>query len=340
MATERGRTDRSVAERLESEPYRFDFYQAVSLIERMRPESASVASGVDSTREAIRFSSASGLDFPPSDVESIQSPATTSAPWNMRVAFLGLAGVQGPMPRAFTERLLGRKSRNIALREFLDIFHHRLVALMYRVRRKQRIGVDGLPPEGSSAAPMLASIAGLGMAGLEKRVAVPDRSLLRFAALFAQRPRSAIGLERVLTSYFGVPARVRQFVGRWRRLEADDVTRIGFSGQSRILGESAVLGERVWDQQGKIALVVGPLDFSRYRDFLPTGTGLRPLRDLARLYLGPETEFDVQLVVRARQVPAVTLSSTDPPQLGWTTWLASSRPRTHNPHVTLTGEAR
>ncbi|MDB4876980.1 MAG: uncharacterized protein JWM41_3426 [Gemmatimonadetes bacterium] len=339
MATERGRTDRSVAERLESEPYRFDFYQAVSLIERMRPDAASVASGVDSTREAIRFSSASGLDFPPSEVESIESPQTAAAPWHMRVAFLGLAGVQGPMPRAFTERLLGRKSRNIALREFLDIFHHRLVALMYRVRRKQRIGVDGLPPEGSTAAPMLASLAGLGMDGLQQRVAVPDRSLLRFSALLAQRPRSAVGLERLLTGYFGVHTRVRQFVGKWRPIESDDVTRLGRSGQSQILGESAVLGSRVWDQQGKVALVVGPLDFGRYRDFLPTGTGLAPLRDLARLYLGPETEFDVQLVVRARQVPVAALVSADPPQLGWTSWLASTRPRTHNPHVAPTGEA-
>ncbi|HEY4219388.1 MAG TPA: type VI secretion system baseplate subunit TssG [Gemmatimonadaceae bacterium] len=339
MATERGRTDRSVAERLESEPYRFDFYQAVSLIERMRPGAMSVGSGVDATKEAVRFTSASGLAFPASDVAAIDAPESTNAPWHMRVAFLGLGGVQGPLPHAYVERLLSRKTRNIALREFLDIFHHRLVALMYRVRRKQRIGVDGRPPEGSTAAPMLAAIAGLGTKGMENRLAVPDRNVLRYAALLAQRPRSAVGLERLLSSYFAVPVRARQFVGRWHSIEPDDVTRIGRRGQANVLGDSAVLGDRVWDQTGRVALVVGPMDYDRFRDFLPTGTALEAFRDLASLYLGPEMEFSVQLVLRARQVPAASLNPATTPMLGWTTWLGSSRPRAHNPHVALTGKA-
>jgi type VI secretion system protein ImpH len=339
MATERGRTDRSVAERLESEPYRFDFYQAVSLIERMRPDSASVGSGVDATKEAVHFTSASGLDFPASDVATIQAPETKTAPWRMRVAFLGLGGVQGPLPHAYVERLLSRKSRNIALRDFLDIFHHRLVALMYRVRRKQRIALDGRPPETSTAAPMLAALAGMGTKGLENRLAVPDRDMLRYAALLAQRPRSAIGLERMLSSYFAVPVRVRQFVGKWQQLEPDDVTRIGLDGQAHVLGESAVLGSRVWDQTGRIALVVGPMDYERFRDFLPTGTALAAFRGMTALYLGPEMEFSVQLVLRARQVPSPSLNSAQPVMLGWTSWLGSARPRTHNPHVALTGKA-
>jgi type VI secretion system protein ImpH len=340
MATERGRTDRSVAERLQSEPYRFDFYQAVSLIERMRPGAVSVGSGVDATKEAVHFTSSSGLDFPASDVATIDAPETTTAPWRMRVAFLGLGGVQGPLPHAYVERLLSRKSRNVALREFLDIFHHRLVALMYRVRRKQRIGVDARAPEASTAAPMLAALAGLGTKGLERRLAVPDRDVLRYAALLAQRPRSAVGLERMLSSYFTVPVHVRQFVGRWQPIEEDDVTRIGVRGQAQILGESAVLGGRVWDQHGRIALIVGPMDYDRFRDFLPTGTALRAFRDMAALYLGPEMEFNVQLVVRARQVPSASLDRTAPPMLGWTSWLGAARPRTHNPHVALTGKAK
>jgi type VI secretion system protein ImpH len=338
MATERGRTDRSVAQQLEAEPYRFDFYQAVSLLERMRPDATPVGEGVDATREAVRFSSVAGLDFPASDVASLDAPAGATSPWKMRVAFLGLSGVQGPLPRALTERMLGRRSRAGAIHEFLDIFHHRLVALMYRVRRKQRIGLDGLAPERSAAAPMLASVAGLNGDRLQKRLAIPDRALLRYAALLSQRPRSAIGLERMLSSYFGVHIRVRQFVGKWRSLEPDDLTRIGRSGQCQVLGENAVLGSRVWDQQGKMRLVVGPLDYARYRDFLPPGTALRRLRELTRLYLGPVMEFDTQLVLRAPEVPTARLERKGPPLLGWTSWLSSRRPHTENPRVTLSRE--
>ncbi|HXT17705.1 MAG TPA: type VI secretion system baseplate subunit TssG [Gemmatimonadaceae bacterium] len=342
MAAERGRTDRSVIERLESEPYRFDFYQAVSLLERMRPEAPSVAEGVDAAREAVRFSSAAGLGFPASEIANVEPPERTASPWRMRVAFLGLGGVQGPLPVAFTERLLSRKSRGIALREFLDIFQHRLVSLMYRVRRRHRIGLDGRPPEGSAVAPMLASIAGLGTPRLQRRLAVDDRALLRYATLLAQRPRSAIGLERMLSSYFGVPVRVRQFVGRWRDIEESDLTRIGFTGQCQILGESAVLGRRVWDQQSTVVLVVGPLAYDRYRDFLPSdaGTALKPLKQLARLYLGPEIDVHVELVLRARETPGMMFDDGDRPMLGWTTFLATSRPRTQNPNVGITREAK
>jgi type VI secretion system protein ImpH len=81
------------------------------------------------------------------------------------------------------------------------------------------------------------------------------------------------------------------------------------------------------------------MDYDRFLDFLPTGTALAAFRDLATLYLGPEMEFTVQLVLRARQVPAASLDTAGAPMLGWTTWLGSTRPRTHNPHVALTGKA-
>jgi type VI secretion system protein ImpH len=95
----------------------------------------------------------------------------------------------------------------------------------------------------------------------------------------------------------------------------------------------------VWDQTGRISLVVGPMNYDRFDDFLPTGTALAAFRDIARLYLGPEMEFTVQLVLRARQVPTAKLDAASGPKLGWTSWLTSARPRTHNPHVALTGKA-
>jgi type VI secretion system protein ImpH len=100
-----------------------------------------------------------------------------------------------------------------------------------------------------------------------------------------------------------------------------------------------VLGTRVWDQQSKIIIVVGPIGFERYLDFLPTGSALDSLRGMARLYLGSEMEFDVQLVLRSREVPVAALQRREPIRLGWTSWLTTTRPRTQNPHIALTGEA-
>jgi type VI secretion system protein ImpH len=338
MAADRRHPDRSVAARLEAEPYGFDFFQAVSLLERMRPGAPSVGEGVDAEREAVRFEAPPSLAFPASDILSVTPASTPDQPTTMRVAFMALAGVQGPLPRTFTERLLGARARAGAARAFLDIFHHRLISLFYRARRKRRVGLDGGRPEASPLAPMLRAVAGLGTDGLAGRMAVPDGAALRYAAVLAQRPRSAAGLERMLSTYFRVPVRVRQFVGCWRTLEPEDTTRLG-DGRNP-LGAGATLGQRVWDQTGRIRLVIGPLTYAEYRDFLPTGTAMRPLREMARLYLGSATDVDCRLVLRAAETPDARLAGgadavPGEPRLGWTSWLPTVGPRADHAHVTI-----
>ena len=71
-----------------------------------------------------------------------------------------------------------------------------------------------------------------------------------------------------------------------------------------------VLGGRVWDEQGKFRLRVGPLTFARFRELLPGGASLRPLAQMARLFVDAEFDFDVQLVLKADEVPECKLSSS------------------------------
>src|SRR5262249_45210278 len=142
MAAGDGNADRSVAGRLASEPYRFDFFQAVSLLERMRPEATSVAEGVNPDREAVLFEAEPSLEFPASETVEVGRPAKPGLATRMRVAFMSLAGVQGPLPRAYVERMLGTKSRTAPLKAFLNVFHHRLVSIFYRARRKRRLAMD------------------------------------------------------------------------------------------------------------------------------------------------------------------------------------------------------
>ena len=182
---------------------------------------------------------------------------------------------------------------------------------------------------------MLRSIAGLGFDSLRHAPSLPDGASLRFAAMLAQRPRTALGLERVLTSYFGVAVRVRQFIGRWRTLEPEDSTRLGKSCNE--LGSSAVLGERVWDQAGRVRLVIGPLSLPQFMDYLPNGTAMAPLRELARLYLGSEMEIECRLVLRAGEVPPAVLDPAFQPRLGLTSWLGTSGARMQHAQVTLAG---
>src|SRR2546425_12316042 len=103
----------------------------------------------------VRIRYAANLDFPASDIASVNSgngAKGTAAmvnhfkmremPAEMTVNFLGLAGGLGALDIPTPELVLQRTSRNDkALKDFLDIFNHRLVSLLYRIRKHHRVGL-------------------------------------------------------------------------------------------------------------------------------------------------------------------------------------------------------
>jgi type VI secretion system protein ImpH len=315
-------TNRPVVQDLVEEPYRFDFYQAVRLLEALSPGRVLVGEDVEPDKETVNFKSTVAMNFPPSDLANV-SIDESGRPASMTVNFMGLAGAHGPLPAPYTELILERVwHKDTTFRDFLDIFNHRLVSLMYRARRKHRVTLGWVSPDETPIARYLYALVGLGTPGLHKRMQVRDRALIAFAGLLAQQPRSMIGLERVLANYFGVPVRGEQLVGRWFTLEEDQRTRIGAPGQNHVLGESAILGAQVWEQQGTFRLRVGPLYLHEFLDLLPIGRGFRPFCELTRFYVGRELDFDFTLTLRAPDVPPTRLSSQPTgPRLGWTSWL-------------------
>ncbi|MBM4442980.1 MAG: type VI secretion system baseplate subunit TssG [Candidatus Rokubacteria bacterium] len=321
MAARGWTTDRPVIQDLFEEPYRFDFYQAVRLLESIAPDRVPVGEDVEPDKEVAAFKSTVAMHFPPSDL-AFATPADEDGPPTVTVNFMGLAGAHGPLPAPYTEMILERVwHKDTALRDFLDLFNHRLISHMFRVRRKHRVALGTKPPDETPIARYLFALIGLGTPALRDRMQVKDRALLGFAGLLAQQPRSMIGLEHVLSAYFAVPVRGTQLVGRWYRLEEDQRTTIGRRGRNHVLGESAIVGSEVWDQQGTFRLRVGPLYLHEFLDVLPIGRGFRPLCELTRFYAGQELDFDFVLTMRATDVPPARLSASGTTRLGWTSWL-------------------
>lgn len=327
LAPGRRRAARPVAEQLlgagENEAHRFDFLQAVRLLEVLARREA-MGRGEAPPAEAVRFRSRVSMAFPASDVAGAEPPARAGGPFRMTVDFLGLAGVTGPLPRPLAEGVLARAARgDTAARAFLDLFNHRLVALMYAARKRHRPALATTAADEAPLSGALFALAGLGTAGTRGRLAasgVDDRTLLGYAGLLAGRPRSMAGLETMLEDHFGVPVRGRQLRGRWIELEPEERTRIGHAaGTHHALGRTAALGGRMWDQAAAFEVEAGPLPEARFRDFLPTGSAFRPLCALVRFWVGVELEFTVRLVVRAAEVPETKLGGGA--RLGWSSWL-------------------
>lgn len=329
MAPPIRRADPAVADELFAEPYRFDFFQAVRLLERLARDREPVGRAGPPMREAARFRAHSSLSFPPSSIRALSRPGDDARPPDMTVAFLGLIGPSGVLPHVYTELVIDRlRAGDRALAAFLDLFGHRMVSLFFRAWEKNR---PAIAFERGDAADPLAELAyafiGLGLPSLRSRLDVPDVALLPYAGLLAQRHRPAGSLEAMLSDYFGRPIAVEPFVGRWLKLEPGDRSALGASGPHNGLGSSLVVGSKIWDEQSKFRLRIGPLTLEQYRQFLPGGAPFRALCRLARLYADAEFDFDVQLILKADEVPPPHLSG-DGPQLGRTLWSrAGAMPR-------------
>ena len=315
--------------------YCFEFYQAVRLLEHLRPEAAPPGHGVEPDKEPVRFHSAVRFDFPASEVQEIERPKKAGAPAEMTVNFLSLAGSNGPLPDPFGEMLIESAWRgNPAFRDFLDIFHHRLVSLIYRVRKAHFPALTAEAPHLGQAARSLYALMGLGLANLRDRLEVPDRSLLYYSGLFSASVRSAAGLRQLLGDYFQVAVGVHQFLGRWRPLEPAHWTRLGISGQNQVLGSGACMGTRVWNDGSAVLVRLGPLRREQFLNLLPGRSGHRALRELTRFYLGPETDAIFELELAPHETIAGWVGHA---RLGHTSWLRTE-PARHHAVVRLGGD--
>jgi type VI secretion system protein ImpH len=321
MATQGRRANSPLADLLFEEPYRFEFFQAVRLLERISPDRRPVGRSSEPAGEAVRFRARASLTFAPSQIHRLARSGDDRQPPEMMVAFMGLTGPAGVLPHHYTEMIVERtRYKDTAAADFLDLFNHRMVSLFYRAWEKYRFPV-AYERGDDRFTQFLFDIVGMGTAGLRHRQSFPDEALVFYGGLVAGRPHSAAAMEAILGDYFGAQARVEQFAGQWLRLDEEDLTRLG--GASAALGVTAVAGTRAWDAQSKFQLRLGPLTLGEFMNFLPAGTAFKPACELTRLLAGLEFDFDIRLTLKAEEVPGCVLTTRAkrPPMLGWTTWL-------------------
>jgi type VI secretion system protein ImpH len=342
-ATKR-RPEPAVIERLFKEPYRFEFFQAVRVLElwlrrRGVPEQGMVPN-------FVRFQNSISLGFPPSQLAAIQTEpadiagdtaaldaalkAATLRYTRITPAFMGLLGGSGVLPAHYTERIAEHQAyqRDEGPRAFLDTFSNRSLALFYEAWRKYRLAFKYQASGHDSFLPLLLELAGLGHASLRRRLAgekggsVLDESLGYFAASIRQRPASAVQLARVLSEYFGQPIRAEQFVGCWYEVPAAQQSTLGQPGA--VLGAGAMAGARVWQRDLRLRLVIGPLDYASFSAFLPGGLAARALKSMLSMFTGVSLEYEVELVLCAADVRCAALADGEHAgRLGWDAYVVS-----------------
>ncbi|WP_373989474.1 type VI secretion system baseplate subunit TssG [Duganella sp. BuS-21] len=281
MPTSQRRFDSGLIGTLLNEPHRFEFFQAVRLIEHWRPGSA-------------RFRNRLSMGFPPNQLENISSDDS-----GVRVtpAFMGMLGSQGVLPLHYSERigLHERNSNDGGPRAFLDIFSHRPLSLFYQAWARNR------PDENEGLLNALTALAG---AHLTPEL-IERETLAFYAAQIRSRTVSAPMMAGVYTEYFGVPIEVEQLVGEWQALPAEDQASLGRANVS--LQDGVMLGQRLYRCDARARLRIGPLNSETYEQFLPGGDAARKLAAMLDLHCGVGITYEVHLIQRAADMQGTSL---------------------------------
>jgi len=305
--------------------YEFSFFQVLRLLRLFSQDSEKLEEKKSIEEEKIRVRPELSLAFPASDVAGIEELTKGEGSLYLVTAtMLGLYGSSSPLPTFYTEDLLDEASEDMSVtRDFIDLFNHRLYLLLFRCWMKYREFLQVVEENNPKDLEKLFCLLGLGEKELRKDL--PEAySLIRYAGLFTQFPRSSWGLETMLQDALGgVPIEVIPCVKRRVKIPEDQRLFIGTSGCS--LGENSFLGEEIDDRMGKFRLQIGPLKSTEFHSLLPGNPNHHWLSLLTEFYLKDPLEYDLELILKEREAETICLGGPMWSKLGWDTWTFSTK---------------
>ncbi|GAB2511331.1 hypothetical protein GCM10008940_11940 [Microbulbifer agarilyticus] len=269
----------------------------------------------------------------------------------MQVGFAGLIGSQGVLPYFMTEIAQQEmKEKNTALRDFLDIFNHRNISLLYRAWQKYQLPINyeqgrlRNEKEPDLFTQVIASVAGLGTSEMRYRLPISDDALLGLAGNLGRQQTTAVGLSQMIRQFFGLNVSIEQFQGQWDELPDDVLTRLpgneNTHGVNNRLGVDTLIGTRCFQAQNKFRVVIEPMCYEDHMAMAPGGGKLEALKAFIQLHVGVEMDFDISATLFTDNVAPVQLSQQvdSRPLLGWNTHMATEHDECEAIYISLSAE--
>lgn len=177
-------------------PY-MNFYRFCQLLEKNHPKAPLIGSGWLVGDEPIRFRPHPGMGFPAGEIRGMDDPEPPRPP-AVRVTFMGLYGVESPLPTHYSDDIAQRREGVEATEDFLDIFNHRLIAQYYRIWRKYSYPATFRAGGTDNISQYLLGLAGLGIPGCAAVAASPLSRFLALLPVMMLPGRSGEGMEALV----------------------------------------------------------------------------------------------------------------------------------------------
>jgi type VI secretion system protein ImpH len=309
---------------LKQDPFQFGLFQAASLLERIALGQGDTASWGPSDHP-VRFKSDITLGFPAGDIQSIRPEDSGS--YQVYTSLMCLAGSRGPLPLVFTEMLLAsRRNKDHAPVDFMDVFNHRLLHLLFQAKQKYHLSLGA---RHLADMPLLRFVDASASLGFREKKAVNEEAIwLQHAALMGAAPRSMSSLLAMLQDRLGIRFEAQQFFGEWLLIDPSEQASLGRGLKNKSaaqLGVNATLGIRAWHQGAGILLQAKNLTPQAYQKLLPGESCHRKLKWLVKQHQSSNYRVCLQIHLKDRHFKPAGLGAQGP-RLGLTAWLTHAAP--------------
>ncbi len=258
------------------EPERYPFQELLLWLEKQGVALAA-------TDAPVRLIPAPEVSFPGADIK--RARFNRKHQLELELTFMGLYGVDSPLPPFFAALLLAETPGAERLRRFTALINHSIYSLYYLAWKKYQ------PHIGLHANRYLSYLRALSAGTLQS----DDISEYTYAGLLGMRARNAVGLQSMLQDFLqGWLVSVKSFAPQWR--SAKTLPLGGLT--SHEIGNNILLGSAVLDVGHKINIVIGPLPQSEALQLLPRTALAQRLKKLVQRYLPLHITYHLQVLIQ------------------------------------------
>jgi len=271
----------------------------------------------------IRIRPELSLRFPGTDITRIEKISEDPVKYLISATFLGLYGSSSPLPTFYTEDLIEEFNDDKSIkRDFLDIINYSIYPLFFKIWSKYRLFYKICEEKDESIINMLYSFLGLADEDSRDRIYNIER-YFRYTGLTLQFPRSAEGLEAIISDGFNLKGQVEinQCVPRKVNIPSDQYALLGIS--STTLGEDAVIGRQIDDMSGRFQICIFNADADVLHSFLPDQDFFLELKQMVEFYVNQPLERELVIELEKNKIKTTQPGNQRWSNLGWNTWLVS-----------------
>ncbi len=321
-----------LTEDLGQDIWRVNFYRFCQLLEQESPGRPLLGTADRPTCDPVRFRPWPGMGFPASELCAVETDEDRpELPPTVRTTFMGMYGVDSPLPTAYLDDIAQRREGVEATTAFLDIFSHRITTQYYRIWRKYAYPATFEPGATDATSQCLLGLVGLGIPGTAENVATPVSRFLALLGTMRLPTRNAEGI-RQLVSLLAPDTTATVTSPDPLKVQVSQRSGLG-KGHRIALSQRATLGKTGKEACSRILLMLATHNQQEAGGWLPGGQLHTDLMVLLRVYLGYRSDVRLRLTVPVSALSEPRLGQKRRVQLGRTgvLGLKNDRPgkRTH-----------